>query len=59
MADEGHTHFGSFFSDNFAGCALGAHQQDFVVVSRQLFGEIKGFIKSGNGLFEVDDVDFS
>jgi len=46
----------SFLSDDFATAALRVDEEDAAALARELTGELAGFIKHHNRLFEVDDV---
>src|SRR5690606_18593247 len=47
---------GGFFSDDLAGGALGAYEQDLVLAGSQLLNEGQGLVEHRQGLFQVDDV---
>src|SRR5690606_10291966 len=48
----------SFFGDDFASSALGAHKQDGTATSSQLAHELGSFLEFDDSVFEVDDMNF-
>ncbi|MCY1235680.1 hypothetical protein D9M72_483050 [compost metagenome] len=55
--DVGHAGTASFFSQDFARLALGAHEKDGAAIGCQLTHVLHGVLEHRQRLFEVDDVD--
>ena len=56
LVDVGHAGACSFFGDDLARLALGAHEQDGAAIGCQLTQVAGGFLVFDQGLFQVDDV---
>ena len=56
VIDIRHPGAGRFFSNDLAGSALGADEQQLVLAGSQLFHEAQGVVEHRHGLFQVDDV---
>src|SRR5690606_2973789 len=58
MVDIGHTGTSRFFTNRFAGCTLGANEQDFVLVRSQILNHTQRIVHGWHSVLKVDDMDF-
>ena len=58
MTDERHSTTAGVLLDDFPGSALGTDKHDLILVFSQALDRVQGVVERGNGVLEVNDVNF-